>query len=359
MGDAADGGAGPGLEPAHGQGRGEQEQLELLRPGLAGARLRLPDQEHRVDGADARSELELADRGRAEGVHQCRRGHPALPGQGRRPCAVDARDTTFFQCHQLRPNARASPTSRPRPPSSTPCWSRACPAELNAALEHADGAKADGNASALQARIKQKCRSREAPSASSWARPTRPTATWNNDRGWSTSTPVSDGTQRLRRLLRRHQGRRRQRHQPASTSRASACWSHFTGQTEVYEHGQHSTPVLSGNDSGPPLGQDAQRLRQGHRGKVRWTPQDLPASATSRASARSPSRPAASMSCCWSRPGSTAASDGAELWALRACKRRHHHPGVPAAASSTGSTTATAPSRPRTASYYALRLPPL
>jgi outer membrane protein assembly factor BamB len=70
--------------------------------------------------------------------------------------------------------------------------------------------------------------------------------TWNNDRGWTTPTPVSDGKYVY---VAYHGG------QKGLGANVVACfdlngnriWSHFTGQTGIGEHGTHSTPVLTGN----------------------------------------------------------------------------------------------------------------
>ena len=70
--------------------------------------------------------------------------------------------------------------------------------------------------------------------------------TWNNDRGWTTPTPVSDGKYVY---VAYHGG------QKGLGCNVVACfdlagkriWSHFTGQTGIGEHGTHSTPLLTGN----------------------------------------------------------------------------------------------------------------
>ena len=118
----------------------------------------------------------------------------------------------------------------------------ALPADLNAALS-SDGAKAENNA-ALQNKIKQKLdlegKIRQAMGTEKAYR------CWQNDRGWSIATPVSDG----KHVYVAYYGGIKGVGASAVTCfdlDGNRVWSHFTGQTGVYEHGQHSTPALCGN----------------------------------------------------------------------------------------------------------------
>jgi outer membrane protein assembly factor BamB len=152
-----------------------------------------------------------------------------------------ARDTTFFSATPPADRARFADIATKV--EQLDQLVESLPAELNAALS-IDGGKADGNAT-LQARIKQKA-DLEKAIREQMGKADKAYATWNNDRGWSISTPVSDGT----RVYVAYYGGIK-----GVGASAIACfdldgkrlWSHFTGQTDVYEHGQHSTPVLSGS----------------------------------------------------------------------------------------------------------------
>lgn len=119
----------------------------------------------------------------------------------------------------------------------------ALPGDLNAGLS-VDGSKADSNA-ALQNKIKQKM-DLENSIRQTMGKADKNYNCWNNDRGWAIATPVSDGKYVYGAYYGGIKG---------IGACAVACfdlegkriWSQFTGQTDVYEHGQHSTPVLSGN----------------------------------------------------------------------------------------------------------------
>jgi RNA polymerase sigma factor (sigma-70 family) len=118
------------------------------------------------------------------------------------------------------------------------------PADLNAGLS-SDGSKADGN-SALQDKIKRKI-DLEHEIQKGMAKAERKVyECWDNNRGTSTPTPVSDGKYVYVAYYGGDNG---------VGANAVACfdldgkriWSQFTGQTGIGEHGTHSTPVLSGN----------------------------------------------------------------------------------------------------------------
>jgi outer membrane protein assembly factor BamB len=117
------------------------------------------------------------------------------------------------------------------------------PADLNAAVS-VDGSQAESN-SALQAKIKQKIEL-ERDIRETMGKTDRAFKTWNNDRGWTTPTPVSDGKHVYVAFYGGIKG---------IGANVVACyaldgkcrWSHFTGQTEIGEHGQHATPALSGD----------------------------------------------------------------------------------------------------------------
>jgi outer membrane protein assembly factor BamB len=118
----------------------------------------------------------------------------------------------------------------------------ALPADLNAALS-IDGSKAEAN-TALQDKIKHK-RDLERDIREGMSKGDKIYRTWNNDRGWTTPTPVSDG----KNVFIAFGGG-----QKGLGANVVACfdldgnriWSHFTGQTGIGEHGTHSTPVLCG-----------------------------------------------------------------------------------------------------------------
>jgi outer membrane protein assembly factor BamB len=117
------------------------------------------------------------------------------------------------------------------------------PEDLNAGLSP-DGSKADANA-ALQNKIKQKV-DLEKSIRETMGKADKAYNCWNNDRGWAIATPVSDG----KHVYVAYYGG-----QKGIGANAVACfdvdgkrvWSYFTGQTGINEHGQHSTPALSGD----------------------------------------------------------------------------------------------------------------
>ncbi|MCW8133705.1 MAG: PQQ-binding-like beta-propeller repeat protein [Planctomycetota bacterium] len=117
------------------------------------------------------------------------------------------------------------------------------PGVLNAGLSP-DGSKAEGNG-ALQSKIKEKL-DLENNIRQTMGKADKTYNCWQNDRGWAIATPVSDGKYVYGAYYGGIKG---------IGASAVACfdldgkrvWTHFTGQTEVYEHGQHSTPALSGN----------------------------------------------------------------------------------------------------------------
>ncbi len=116
------------------------------------------------------------------------------------------------------------------------------PDDLNAALS-VDGGKAEGN-TALREKIKRKL-DLERDIRDTMSKSDKVYRTWNNDRGWTTATPVSDGEHVFVALYGGQKG---------LGGNVVACfdlegkriWSHFTGQSGVGEHGTHSTPALSG-----------------------------------------------------------------------------------------------------------------
>jgi outer membrane protein assembly factor BamB len=118
----------------------------------------------------------------------------------------------------------------------------ALPADLNAGLSP-DGSRADGNA-ALHAKIKQKIEL-ERTIQNLMSGSDKVFRSWDNDRGTSTPTPVSDGKFVYGAFYGGNKG---------IGANVIVCydlegrsiWSHFTGQTGIGEHGTHSTPVLSG-----------------------------------------------------------------------------------------------------------------
>ncbi len=151
------------------------------------------------------------------------------------------RDTTFF--HATSDAERARFPEIAAKAAQLDAMMNDLPNDLNAALS-ADGAKADGN-TALQARIKQKC-DLERAIREQLGKADKAYNTWNNDRGWSISTPVCDG----KCIYAAYYGGIKGVGASAVTCfdlEGKRLWSQFTGQTDVYEHGQHSTPALSGN----------------------------------------------------------------------------------------------------------------
>ena len=117
------------------------------------------------------------------------------------------------------------------------------PADLNAGLS-IDGSKADNNA-ALHAKIKQKVEL-ERNIRESMGKTDKTFNAWGNDRGWTTTTPVTDGKFVF---VAFHGGNK------GIGANTVSCfdldgkniWNHFTAQTGIGEHGTHATPVLSGN----------------------------------------------------------------------------------------------------------------
>jgi RNA polymerase sigma factor (sigma-70 family) len=116
------------------------------------------------------------------------------------------------------------------------------PAALNSGLS-VDGSKADGN-TAMKALIKKKV-DLENSIQKEMAKDKLYRA-WENDRGTSTPTPCSDGTN----VYCAFYGGNKDigaNVVVAYDLDGKLLWSHFTGQTGIGEHGTHSTPVLSGN----------------------------------------------------------------------------------------------------------------
>lgn len=151
-----------------------------------------------------------------------------------------ARSTTFF--HATTDEARAKfPDVAPKVAQLDQLL-LTLPDDLNASVS-ADGNHADAN-QAMHAKIKQKC-DLERSIREMMGKADKTYNCWNNDRGWSISTPVCDG----KRVYVAYYGGIK-----GVGASALACfdldgkrlWGQFTGQTDVYEHGQHSTPVLSG-----------------------------------------------------------------------------------------------------------------
>ncbi|HEX3133515.1 MAG TPA: PQQ-binding-like beta-propeller repeat protein [Planctomycetota bacterium] len=150
------------------------------------------------------------------------------------------RSTTFF--HVTTDDARAKfPDVAPKVAQLDQLL-LTLPDELNANVS-ADGNKSDAN-QAMHAKIKQKS-DLERSIREMMGKADKTYNCWNNDRGWSISTPVCDG----RNVYVAYYGGIK-----GVGASALACfdlegnrlWGRFTGQTDVYEHGQHSTPVLSG-----------------------------------------------------------------------------------------------------------------
>jgi len=118
------------------------------------------------------------------------------------------------------------------------------PNELNAALS-VDGSRADGN-TGLQTRVRAKIELERGIQAAMAKADRKTYECWDNDRGTTTPTPVSDGKSVYVAMYGGNKG---------IGANVVACydlegkclWSQFTGQTGIGEHGTHSTPVLSGN----------------------------------------------------------------------------------------------------------------
>src|SRR6185295_59467 len=119
----------------------------------------------------------------------------------------------------------------------------ALPDILNAALSP-DGSKADGNA-ALHKKIKEKVELERAI-RTGMGKIDKLYNCWDNDRGWTTATPVTDGKHVFVAFAGGNKG---------IGANVVGCfdldgkliWSHFTGQTGIGEHGTHATPVLCGD----------------------------------------------------------------------------------------------------------------
>lgn len=151
------------------------------------------------------------------------------------------RSTTYY--HALPPAERGKFPDLASKAQQLDQLMMALPAELNAGLS-VDGSRADGNA-ALHNKIKQKI-DLERAIQNAMSKADKVYNSWDNDRGTSTPTPVSDGKFVFNATYGGNKG---------IGANVVSCydlegrtvWSHFTGQTGIGEHGTHSTPVLSGN----------------------------------------------------------------------------------------------------------------
>jgi len=151
------------------------------------------------------------------------------------------RSTTYF--HALPPAERSKYPDVAAKAHELDQLLLSLPGELNAGLS-VDGSRADANP-ALKAKIKQKIELERAIQGA-MGKAEKVYQYWDNDRGTTTPTPVSDGKNVYVAFYGGNKG---------IGANVVACydlegrslWTQFTGQTGIGEHGTHSTPVLSGN----------------------------------------------------------------------------------------------------------------
>ncbi|HLX61913.1 MAG TPA: PQQ-binding-like beta-propeller repeat protein [Planctomycetota bacterium] len=156
--------------------------------------------------------------------------------------ALWTHSTTFFHCISNEEREKF-PALAPKVQQLDELM-KTLPDILNAGLS-VDGSKADGNA-ALQKKIKEKLEL-ERSIRETMGKADKVYDCWGNDRSWAMATPVSDGKHVWAAFYGGNKGK---------GANAVVCfdldgkvvWNHFTGQTGIGEHGQHTTPCLSGNN---------------------------------------------------------------------------------------------------------------